>query len=178
MPDVIRHPEAGEPGTWIPACAGMTGSYTAALFALGEGGTHAFFRRPVEKRKHILSACAKPGPFLWSARHLGHGLLPGPAAATPLATRTVLDNGAVLLLAERPGVPMVVMNITLKTGSTADPVDKAGVANLTALLLTRGTQQLHRPGPGRSARLPGHLGVGFGRLRNNDRAGHQPDQEP
>ena len=49
------------------------------------------------------------------------GLLPGPAAATPLATRTVLDNGAILLLAERPGVPMVVMNITLKTGSTADP---------------------------------------------------------
>ena len=69
------------------------------------------------------------------------GLLPGPAAATPLATRTVLDNGAILLLAERPGVPMVVMNITLKTGSTADPVNKAGVANLTALLLTRGTQQ-------------------------------------
>ena len=51
-----------------------------------------------------------------------------------------LDNGAILLVAERPGVPMVVMNITLKTGSTADPIGKAGVANLTAQLLTRGTQ--------------------------------------
>ena len=34
MPDVIRHPEAGELGAWIPAFAGMTGSYTASLFAL------------------------------------------------------------------------------------------------------------------------------------------------
>ena len=68
------------------------------------------------------------------------GLLLGPAEAAPIAARTVLDNGAILLVAERPGVPMVVMNITLKTGSTADPIGKAGVANLTAQLLTRGTQ--------------------------------------
>ena len=36
MPDLIRHPEAGKPGAWIPAFAGMTGSYTASLFALGD----------------------------------------------------------------------------------------------------------------------------------------------
>ena len=34
MPDVIRHPEAGRLGAWIPACAGMTDSYTASEFAL------------------------------------------------------------------------------------------------------------------------------------------------
>ena len=61
--------------------------------------------------------------------------------AAPVGTRTVLDNGAVLLVAERPGVPMVVMNMFIKTGSTADPIGKAGVASLTAELLTRGTQQ-------------------------------------
>ncbi len=69
------------------------------------------------------------------------GLLLGSAEAAPIAARTVLDNGAILLVAERPGVPMVVMNIMLKTGSTADPIGKAGVANLTAQLVTRGTQQ-------------------------------------
>ena len=64
-----------------------------------------------------------------------------PVQAAPLGARTVLDNGAVLLVAERPGVSMVVTTILLKTGAAADPLGKAGLANLTAELLTRGTRQ-------------------------------------
>ncbi|HEV8715154.1 MAG TPA: pitrilysin family protein [Candidatus Binatia bacterium] len=64
-----------------------------------------------------------------------------PTPAAPLGTRTVLDNGATLLVAERPGIPMVVMNILFKTGAVADPDSKAGLANLTASLLTRGTKK-------------------------------------
>lgn len=64
-----------------------------------------------------------------------------PAVAAPLATRTVLDNGATLLVAERPGVPMIVMNILLKSGAAADSTGKEGLANLTAELLTRGTKK-------------------------------------
>jgi zinc protease len=64
-----------------------------------------------------------------------------PTHAAPLGSRTVLDNGAVLLVAERPGIPMIVMSITLKTGAAADPTGKAGVANLTAELLLRGTKR-------------------------------------
>jgi len=64
-----------------------------------------------------------------------------PVLAAPLGTRAVLDNGATLLVAERPGIPMVVMNILLKTGSAADTDAKAGLANLTAALLTRGTKK-------------------------------------
>lgn len=64
-----------------------------------------------------------------------------PTTAAPLGTRTVLDNGAILLVAERTGVPMVVMTMLLKTGAMADPEDRAGLANLTAELLTRGTKQ-------------------------------------
>src|SRR5439155_11213058 len=64
-----------------------------------------------------------------------------PALAAPLGTRTVLDNGATLLVAERPGIPMVVMNLVFKTGAAADPNGKAGLANLTASLLTRGTKK-------------------------------------
>jgi predicted Zn-dependent peptidase len=63
------------------------------------------------------------------------------AHAAPLGTRTVLDNGATLLVAERPGVPMVIFNILLKSGAASDPTGKEGVANLTAELLTRGTKQ-------------------------------------
>jgi zinc protease len=64
-----------------------------------------------------------------------------PVLAAPLGARTVLDNGATLLVAERPGIPMVVMNILLKTGSAADTDARAGLANLTAALLTRGTKK-------------------------------------
>ena len=70
---------------------------------------------------------------------LSLGLAPSLSAA-PLGTRTVLDNDATLLVAERPGLPMVVMSMILKTGAAVDPQDKQGLANLTATLLTRGTK--------------------------------------
>jgi zinc protease len=66
---------------------------------------------------------------------------PAETPAAPLGVRTVLDNGAILLVAERSDIPMVVMNIMLKTGSVSDPTGKEGLANLTAELLLRGTKQ-------------------------------------
>jgi zinc protease len=64
-----------------------------------------------------------------------------PSMTAPLASRTVLDNGAVLLVAERPSIPMVVVNVMIKTGGVSDPVGKEGLANLTAELLMRGTKK-------------------------------------
>jgi zinc protease len=73
-------------------------------------------------------------------------LLPGPArAAGPLAHREVLPNGAVLLVAERPAIPIVVVRVGLPAGAVHDPADALGVASLTAELLTRGTAR--RSGP-------------------------------
>jgi zinc protease len=65
--------------------------------------------------------------------------MPMPAAAAPLAHREVLPNGVVLLVAERPDVPIVVARVFLKAGSVFDPADKGGLANLTGSLMTRGT---------------------------------------
>ncbi len=67
--------------------------------------------------------------------------LAGPAAvgAAPLAHREVLPNGLVLLVAERPAVPIVAVRVSLRAGAAFDPPDKAGLANLTGALLTRGT---------------------------------------
>jgi hypothetical protein len=48
--------------------------------------------------------------------------------AAPLGSRTVLDTDAVLLVAERPGIPMVVMSITFKMEPLIS--GKAGLANL------------------------------------------------
>jgi zinc protease len=68
-----------------------------------------------------------------------------PAAAAPLAHREVLPNGMVLLVAERPGIPIVVVRLYLRAGSVYDPPGAGGLANLTADMLTRGTAK--RTGP-------------------------------
>src|ERR671918_1297829 len=61
------------------------------------------------------------------------------AAATPLAHREVLPNGIVLLVAERPAVPIVALRVYSRAGAVFDPPDRAGLANLTGATLTRGT---------------------------------------
>jgi zinc protease len=68
-----------------------------------------------------------------------------PVAAAPLAHREVLPNGIVLLVAERPAVPIVVVRAYHRAGSVFDPPDRAGLANLTAALVTRGAG--NRSGP-------------------------------
>ncbi len=71
--------------------------------------------------------------------------LASPAAAAPIAHREVLPNGIVLLVAERPAVPIVAVRALVQAGAVHDPPDRAGLANLTGVLLTRGTTK--RTGP-------------------------------
>ena len=52
--------------------------------------------------------------------------------------RVALDNGVVLLLAEKHDVPLVGMRAVVRGGSAADPVDRAGMAALLAALLEKG----------------------------------------
>jgi zinc protease len=66
-------------------------------------------------------------------------LTAAPAPAAPLAHREVLANGIVLLVAERPAVPIVAVRVFMRAGAVFEPRDRAGVANLTGALLTRGT---------------------------------------
>jgi zinc protease len=68
-----------------------------------------------------------------------------PAGAAPLAHREVLPNGMVLLVAERPVIPIVVVRVYVRAGSVYDPPAAGGLANLTADMLTRGTAK--RTGP-------------------------------
>jgi zinc protease len=68
-----------------------------------------------------------------------------PAAAGPIAHREVLPNGIVLLVAERPAVPIVVARLWMAAGAIEDPPPHSGLANLTGALLTRGTAK--RSGP-------------------------------
>ena len=84
--------------------------------------------------------------------------------AAPLAHREVLPNGIVLLVAERPGVPIVGVRVFTRAGAVLDPPDKAGLASLTGAALTRGTAK--RSGPELDAAIEfvgGSLEAGAGR---------------
>ena len=63
----------------------------------------------------------------------------GAPAAGPIAHREVLPNGIVLLVAERPAVPIVAVRVFTRAGSVFDPPDRAGLAHLTGATITRGT---------------------------------------
>ena len=62
-----------------------------------------------------------------------------PPQPAPVAHRTVLDNGMVLLTLERSHLPMVAVEVEVAAGSAQDPPDLPGLANLTASLLDEGT---------------------------------------
>jgi zinc protease len=61
------------------------------------------------------------------------------ARTAPAAHREVLPNGIVLLVVERPAVPIVAVRVYTRAGAVFEPSDRAGLANLTGTLLTRGT---------------------------------------
>lgn len=92
-------------------------------------------------------------------------LLPASVLTAPLgAHRELLPNGIVLLVGERPGIPIVMVRAYVRAGSGFDPRDHPGLANLTADLLTRGTAR--RSGPQLDEAIEfvgGSLGAATGR---------------
>lgn len=66
-------------------------------------------------------------------------LLPVVVTAAPLAERQVLENGLTLLVRSSRALPIVTIKVTMRAGSLWEPEKHPGLANLTALLLTRGT---------------------------------------
>ena len=56
----------------------------------------------------------------------------------PEFERVVLDNGTVLLLAEKRDLPLVGLRAVLRGGAAADPADRAGVAGLLSSLIQKG----------------------------------------
>ncbi len=86
-----------------------------------------------------LLACALAGPV--DAQPYDQP--PPPAAPRPLQIgapqSATLPNGLRVVLAERRGVPLVSAQLLVLSGAEADPPRLAGLASLTAGLLTRGT---------------------------------------
>jgi zinc protease len=66
---------------------------------------------------------------------------PGPPhpANLPTPTDKTLPNGLRVIVIPKSGVPLVAARLLIKTGGEADPADHAGLADMTASLLTKGT---------------------------------------
>lgn len=67
--------------------------------------------------------------------------VPGAAVAVtiPGAQERTLANGLRVIVARRAGLPLLSADLRLRAGAAADPAGRAGVANLTANLVTQGT---------------------------------------
>jgi len=58
----------------------------------------------------------------------------------PPIKKTMLDNGLKVIVIEQHELPIVAFRLILKSGSACDPSGKAGLADLTAGLLRKGTK--------------------------------------
>ncbi|MGH9262758.1 MAG: M16 family metallopeptidase, partial [Acidimicrobiales bacterium] len=63
---------------------------------------------------------------------------PAPSLALPPIARRTLSNGLVVMILEKRQVPLVQVNLVVKTGSAMDPDGKAGLASMTAAMLDEG----------------------------------------
>jgi zinc protease len=65
----------------------------------------------------------------------------GPASALhlPVPEKFKLSNGLTVLYSERPGLPLMAANLVLHAGSGVNPVDRPGLASMTARMLQQGT---------------------------------------
>jgi len=63
--------------------------------------------------------------------------------ATPKETR--LENGLRVIVAERPGLPLLAAQVVVRNGAEVDPEGLAGTASMTGELLTKGTETMSAP---------------------------------
>lgn len=65
---------------------------------------------------------------------------PAPKLALPPIQKTNLSNGLEVWMVEQKELPMVAMNLVLKTGQANEPDNRTGVAGMTTTLLDDGTK--------------------------------------
>lgn len=62
------------------------------------------------------------------------------AVTVPKVAEKTLPNGLRVAVVRMPGVPLVTARLVIRNGAGAEPASKAGLADLTAALLTKGTK--------------------------------------
>jgi predicted Zn-dependent peptidase len=73
---------------------------------------------------------------------ISHAVVFAQGVKLPPYKKATLRNGMTVLMMEHTKVPLIDIQLTLKTGSASDPEGKEGVSGLTAGLLRKGTKNL------------------------------------
>jgi len=88
---------------------------------------------------------------------------PAPELKLPPVERYTLSNGLEVLVMGKRGLPLVQVNLHVRTGSVRDPADRIGLASLTADMLDEGAAGLDALElADRFERLGARFGVGAG----------------
>ena len=101
------------------------------------------------RQVHLLLAllCFAPGHYCFAIG--GVDTTPSPAPPHPGSfTRpkeAELANGLRVIVAERPSLPLLAVELIIRNGSEADPNNLAGTASFTGSLLTKGTEKMSAP---------------------------------
>ena len=92
---------------------------------------------------HVRLSVLPEEPLKPTDSSIDRSTMPGPSAtptfAPPVPTRTRLSNGLNIVIAEKPGIPMVAFSLLLQGGSVTDPPDRPGLAHMVASMLQEGT---------------------------------------
>ena len=67
---------------------------------------------------------------------------PGPAKSVniPPVKETRLKNGLTVAVVEKHSVPIITVQLLVKAGASSETIQKSGLANMTASILTKGTK--------------------------------------
>lgn len=103
------------------------------------GTKHAPRLRALTLALALCGACASPA-FAAGQEFPSTPPAPGPAPtlSVPTPSMQVLPNGLQVVSVRRAGLPLVTAQLLVRSGGEMDPAGKAGLADLTAGLLTKG----------------------------------------
>jgi zinc protease len=96
------------------------------------------------ERKAVLKIVPRGATAITAADSLDRSIMPSPGTATTFSPPTIhrdsLDNGLEVLVVENDALPLVQVNLVVKSGWTADDVGRPGAATLVAAMLDEGTK--------------------------------------
>ena len=97
---------------------------------------------------HVRLSVLPEDDFSPSVTGIDRSKMPAASEANPfqpaVPQRETLPNGMGVITMNMPGIPLVSMGLVIKAGGITDPAEKAGVADLTAAMLTEGTSNRSR----------------------------------
>jgi zinc protease len=91
--------------------------------------------------------CFAPGHHCFAIGGVDTPPLPAPphSGSFTRPKEAELANGLRVIVAERPSLPLLAVELIIRNGSEADPNNLAGTASFTGALLTKGTEKMSAP---------------------------------